>query len=185
MKSKPNYTICQMSNGKIYDFDNPTEDMVDLDSIVSSLAKICRYGGHIPEFYSVLDHSILVHDLVSPENRLDALMHDAGEAYVGDMVKPLKIKIPLYNDYEDRCWKVIARKFGLSYDLPDEVHRADLHACYLEANKFYGTTIDNWHLTFKQDDMVEGMVRSYRDPVRAFMTRYNRLVTNDRSRSNG
>lgn len=76
--------------GKVFDYNNPTTSPVCLEDIAHALGMLCRFNGHIRRFYSVAQHSVLVSRLVEPRHTLQALFHDAAEAYVGDMVAPLK-----------------------------------------------------------------------------------------------
>jgi len=68
---------------------SPRIEDVCLDDIAHALSMICRYGGHSREFYSVAQHCCLVSDWI-PEFKLEGLLHDASEAYLGDMVRPVK-----------------------------------------------------------------------------------------------
>src|SRR5690349_19702773 len=113
---------------RFYPLDPKVED-IDPTDIAHALSLICRYGGHVTRFYSVAEHCVLLSHAVSPENALWALLHDATEAYVGDMVRPLKQHMPAYRDVEDRLMLVIADRFGLPIRdgedfLPDEVKAA-------------------------------------------------------------
>lgn len=75
------------------------EDFDELD-IAHALSMTCRYGGHVKHFYSVAEHCWHMSMHVSPEAQLFALMHDAAEAYVGDMVRPLKQNMPDFKEAE-------------------------------------------------------------------------------------
>lgn len=115
----------QTFTGKaFYPLDPRVEDVAPAD-IAHALSLICRYGGHTRTFYSVAEHCVLMSHHVSPENALWALLHDATEAYVGDMVRPLKHSMPAYREVEDRLMRVICDRFGLPYDCPAEVKAAD------------------------------------------------------------
>jgi uncharacterized protein len=86
---------------------------------------ICRYGGHVSRFYSVAEHCFLMSYAVAPENALWALLHDATEAYMGDVIRPLKSTLPTYRAAEDHLMTVICDRFGLGWDCPAEVKAAD------------------------------------------------------------
>lgn len=103
----------------------PLAEDVDPEDIAHSLGLICRYGGHVRTFYSVAEHCVLMSYAVRPVNALWALLHDATEAYVGDMVRPLKHAMPAYREAEDRLMLAICDRFGLSYRCPHEVKAAD------------------------------------------------------------
>ena len=69
---------------------DPQQDQVDIEDIAHGLAYQCRFNGQTRYFYSVAQHSLIVAGLVPKRLYLAALLHDAAEAYMGDMVKPLK-----------------------------------------------------------------------------------------------
>ena len=77
-------------SGKIIDLNHPTEDMIDIKDIAAALSKICRFGGQINQFYSVAQHCVLVAAMAPAIIKKEALMHDAAEAYLLDIPKPLK-----------------------------------------------------------------------------------------------
>lgn len=104
---------------------SPHEDEIDPVDIAHALSMLCRYGGHVRRFYSVAEHCVLMSRAVSPENALWALLHDATEAYLGDMVRPVKRFLPAYARAEDRLMGVICKRFGLPATCPDEVKDAD------------------------------------------------------------
>lgn len=119
------------STGKWFDVLNPDPALIDLQDIAGALSNLCRYGGHCDRFYSVAEHSILVSRLVrerTGENSvagLWALLHDASEAYVVDIPRPVKRQIPQYIAIEDNIQKAVAKRFNLPWPMPDEVHQAD------------------------------------------------------------
>ena len=104
---------------------NPRVDDINERDIAHALSLICRYAGHIARFYSVAEHCVLMSRAVSPENALTALLHDATEAYMSDVPKPVKNVLPGYVALEERVWTVIAMKFGVDLEIPREVHDAD------------------------------------------------------------
>jgi hypothetical protein len=107
-----------------YPYDLREEDFC-IEDIAHALSMLCRYGGHCKRFYSVAEHSVAVSHLVEPKNALAGLMHDATEAYLVDMPRPIKVGFPQYKEMEGKLWSMIARRFDLPEDLPAEVHRAD------------------------------------------------------------
>ncbi len=110
---------------RIYPFDMRASD-VCVEDIAHSLSNLCRFNGHCKVFYSVAQHSVLMASLVESDiNRLPALMHDATEAYCGDMIRPIKLSMRNFAEMEDRIWIAIADRFGLPYNLPPAIKEAD------------------------------------------------------------
>lgn len=109
---------------RFYPLD-PQPDEIDPLDIAHALSLICRYGGHVTRFYSVAEHCVLMSRAVEPEHALWALLHDATEAYVGDMVRPLKHHLPEYRAIEDKVMNAVATRFRITNVMPAEVKAAD------------------------------------------------------------
>lgn len=113
--------------GRKFYYRDPTPDMVDIYDIACASSKICRYTGQIEEFYSVAEHSWFTSYLVPRPWALQALLHDATEAYVQDLARPLKRLLPDYKEIEDRIWALaIAPKFNLPRIMSPIVKKADM-----------------------------------------------------------
>lgn len=116
----------QTLSGKHFDYLNAQTDDVDIEDIATALSNICRFSGHLPEFYSVAQHSVLSSQIVPPEYAFEALMHDAAEAYCQDIPAPLKKLLPDYRRIETLVDDLIRSKFGLPMHQSDLVKYADL-----------------------------------------------------------
>lgn len=125
------------ASGRRYYPLDPRADEVDINDIAHSLAKQCRWGGHCPKFYSVAEHSVLVSTQVPREHALTALLHDATEAYLVDVPRPIKAHLPEYKKLELLNWRVIAERFQLPDNLPQCVIDADNAVLLAEANEFH------------------------------------------------
>ena len=112
-------------SGKQIDFFDPKPDQIELTDIALGLSRLPRFSGQTHEFYSVAQHSLNVCDILPTKYKLQGLMHDAAEAYIGDMPTPFKRNIPEFVELEKRIWWAICQKFGLSYELDPLVKRAD------------------------------------------------------------
>lgn len=112
------------SGGRFYPLDPRAADVKPSD-IAHALSLLCRYGGHVERFYSVAEHCVLMSEAVAPEHALAALLHDATEAYVVDVPRPLKRVLAGYREIEDRVWLAIAERFGVPPVIPAGVHLAD------------------------------------------------------------
>jgi hypothetical protein len=100
------------SGGQFFPLD-PRPEEVSIADVAHALSNLCRFAGHCREFYSVAQHSVLVSYCVPAEHAFQALLHDASEAYMVDMPRPLKLEIPQYRAIEKRVQAVIYRRFGL------------------------------------------------------------------------
>lgn len=111
----------QTFTGKKFFPLNPRVEDVCIDDIAHALSNVCRYGGHCRQFYSVAQHCCMVSDWI-PEFKLEALMHDATEAYLGDMVRPVKHSEGMkgFRDAEARLEWSIAAALDLDF-LPETV----------------------------------------------------------------
>lgn len=116
------------SGGSFYPLDPRAEEMRIVD-IAHSLSLQCRYAGHCLQFYSVAEHSILLARHVAPEHKLWALLHDASEAYLVDVPRPIKGDLIGYREIERKIMSVIASRFDLRGDMPAEVHDVDIRIC--------------------------------------------------------
>ena len=125
--------------GRRINFDQISEEAIHIEDIAHALSMVCRFGGHCPRHYSVAEHSLLVAELVPDKYKLAALLHDASEAYVGDMVAPLK-RLPNMKPYrmmEDMIHGFIEAKFDVELD-HNIIKEADIKALFIEARSFYG-----------------------------------------------
>lgn len=107
---------------------DPRADEIFVEDIAHSLANSCRWTGHVRKFYSVAQHSVLAANYVPPELALQALLHDASEAYLVDLSRPIKHAPGLgtvYRKVESKLEKVIFEKFGLPKEIAPEIKLVD------------------------------------------------------------
>ena len=119
-------TYIRTYTGRQFFLMRPTAEMVSLDDVAHALARLCRYTGHCSAFYSVAQHSVLMSKLASSKEVAQwCLLHDAAEAYVGDVSTPLKLLLPNYREIEKKIMGVIAERFGLVPEKPEEMDHLD------------------------------------------------------------
>lgn len=123
--------------GKCIDVYNPSAKDICLEDIAHHLSNICRFTGSTKRLYSVAEHSLMVSYLVHPSNAKWALLHDAAEAYINDVVKPIKLTLPNYITLEIDLQRVICERFNLPVAMPIEVKEADLFALAREGEHFH------------------------------------------------
>mgnify|MGYP003630465113 CR=1 FL=1 len=123
--------------GKPFDLKILDPDTICIEDIAHALSYTARYGGHLDKLFSVAQHSVLVARSVSKENRLAALLHDASEAYMGDMPSPFKIMMPEFKAIENKLMKVIADKFDFDFPLHPEIKLTDREYLHIEMDSFF------------------------------------------------
>jgi hypothetical protein len=140
---------------KFYPLDPRPEDVSIVD-IAHALGNVCRFAGHVSEHYSVAQHSVLVSQLVPPEDALWGLMHDAAEAYTGDLPRPIKKQIPQWAGIENRLLDVIAQRFNLRLPVPTSVWYFDNVILSMEARDlFVGGPVADWTSALGCEPMLQ------------------------------
>lgn len=137
--------------GHYVDLRNPDPATIEIKSIARALSRICRFGGHCSEFYSVAEHSFKATYLALCDEcdiaiQRAVLLHDATEAYLGDMVKPLKIMLPAYSEIESNFERVIGERFGVDFEAHREaVTYYDMIMLKAEKKHFFGRDEVEWY----------------------------------------
>lgn len=123
---------------------------VCVEDIAHALAMKCRFTGHVPAFYSVAQHSVLVAQHC--ENKLWGLLHDAAEAYLFDASRPVKHGLraagcTLVDEIEASIMAAVCEQFGLPLEQPEDVKKADVLLLATEAKCFFGQMklYKEWH----------------------------------------
>lgn len=129
---------------------------IKLEDIAHSLSQICRFNGHTSWYYSVAQHSVIASCLIQPHWAKWGLLHDAAEAYIGDITRPLKktmyVKRPGTDDFMsvadlERCLQhKIADRFGLEWPAPwEHIERIDLRLLHNERRILLGEAPLEWN----------------------------------------
>jgi hypothetical protein len=122
----------------------------DIRDIAHALSHQCRFSGHCKTFYSVAEHSIRV-SLAVPQDTLlarTALMHDASEAYLTDVSKPIKHLLVGYKEMENVLMSRLAERFKFTFPLPQIVKMTDVVLLATEARDLMGPAPAEWNLPF-------------------------------------
>lgn len=114
----------QTATGRAFWPMDPRPNEIHIEDIAAALSKLCRYGGHCTRFYSVAEHCVLMAEKAT-SYKLETLMHDASEAYLSDVIRPIKAHLTNYKAVEGYLERVIAERFRLNYPLPSEVKGLD------------------------------------------------------------
>ncbi|MGR2663142.1 phosphohydrolase [Chromobacterium haemolyticum] len=120
--------IIETVTGRLVDLLHPSPADIEIYEIAHHLSHLCRFGGACRPFYSVAEHSVRVARILPPRLQLAGLLHDAAEAYVGDVVTPLKRVLPSYQYTEGLLAAAIETRFRLELSEEDRaaIRRADL-----------------------------------------------------------
>lgn len=126
------HATIQTSGNRYFDILNPLPTDIFIEDIAHALSNIARFSGNTREFYSVAQHCVLCSRINPKKQAFEKLLHDAAEAYIGDLVSPIKNLFPGYKTFyktiENRISQTVAARYDLSpgFADTDEVKRADL-----------------------------------------------------------
>jgi 5'-deoxynucleotidase YfbR-like HD superfamily hydrolase len=185
----------RMLSGRRLDLLDPTPVDIEIEDIAHGLAFVARWNGQTKgDFpYSVAEHSLLVEELFARANpratvaaRLCALLHDAPEYVIGDMISPVKAAVgPDYGALDDRLMAAVHIRFGLpaqvAADLKKKIKAADRISAWLEATQIAGFSVTEADRLFGKPDpgLVEGCAIRLRPPVEVradFLARHAALL---------
>ena len=131
-------------SGIDFDLASPLASSVRLEDVANGLSNTCRFTGQVETFYSVAEHSLYVSYAVPQEYALQGLMHDAAEAYIGDVTAPLKQLLPQYKTIERRVEAAVFSHFGLPRRLHPSVKSADLSVLATEVRDLVPQSCYHW-----------------------------------------
>ncbi len=162
-------------SGIAFNLLDPQPEMFLIDDIAHSLSLINRFNGAALFPYSVAQHSLYVAKLLPQELKLQGLLHDAAEAYIGDMVSPLKIVMTQYKIIEARIQVVLADLFGLAYPEPHEVKQKDLAMLSAEREQVLLPSYGPWYRNFPRPAPIVIEVMPWHQVQKMFLTEFHRL----------
>lgn len=125
---------------------DPDPDDICIEDIAHALSNMCRYGGHTLSFYSVAQHSVIVSRHCPQSLRLTGLLHDASEAYIADIIRPVKPFLQNYKSIEIDVERAIAKRFSLPYPWPEEVKKVDNRILFDERDQLMADPPRPWNL---------------------------------------
>jgi hypothetical protein len=115
----------QTYSGVIFHPLDPKPETIIITDIAAALSKMCRFGGHCSRFYSVAEHCIHVARHAPVRDKLTALLHDASEAYLVDIPRPIKPQLANYYELENALMEKISKRFGTTWPLPAHIKVID------------------------------------------------------------
>lgn len=150
-------TRIMLASGALFDIMDPEGSDFTLQDIAHGLGRVCRFAGHTNRFYSVAEHCVQVARFVPVEHARAALLHDASEAFIGDVTRPLKALLPDYREIEARIEDAIATRFLSAFErsfvaseFPADPLKApvikavDLAMCLVEARELMPNVPGYW-----------------------------------------
>jgi 5'-deoxynucleotidase YfbR-like HD superfamily hydrolase len=120
----------RIADGSRFFLLHPDQAAITPQVIAHSISQLCRFTGHTSPFYSVAQHCVMVSKLVLPDLAMAGLMHDASEAFIGDLSRPLKVLLDelapgVMREVEERIHAAIAERFGFDYPHDPDIKYAD------------------------------------------------------------
>ena len=175
-----NIAWIQTHSGRRFTPTNPNPDAIVIQDIAHALSMQCRFSGHCKYFYSVAQHSVLVSYICDSQDALWGLLHDASEAYLVDVPRPLKRsgKFQAYIEFEGKMQEAICRRFGLPMAEPPSVKKADTALLATEARDLMSPLHSEWD---QPTDPLPFLIEPW-DHNKAkdrFMKRFFELTTGD------
>ena len=130
----------------------PKTQTIHILDIAHALSMICRFNGHCRKFYSVAEHCVRMSEEIAPSVAIHAIMHDAAEAYISDVARPIKPLLGGYKGIEKGIMDAVNLRFGLQYELGDEqaIKTADLRMLATERQQLMSIHAPKW-------DCLEGI----------------------------
>ena len=161
---------------------DPDPEQICILDIAHALSQTCRFSGHTRVFFSVAQHCCIVHDLLQHQEggkyALEGLLHDAAEAYLVDLPRPVKEALrasgaDCFDAVEDQLSRTIAEKYGLVYPWPDPVKHADTVSLVTEARDLFDKVCKDWTALFNVQPMSEILTPwTSQQAKREFLRRY-------------
>ena len=191
--SKPPRAWQRMLSGRRLDLLDPSPFDVEIEDIARGLARVARWNGQTSgdHAFSVAEHSVIVTDLFTQlnpkstrEQRLTALLHDAAEYVIGDMISPFKHALGIdYKAFEAQLEEAIHLRFGLPPKMPaslkKKIKQCDLYCAWFEATQIAGfdpVEADKFFIAPPRDIKLTIDPLPVLEAERVFLERFNILI---------
>lgn len=171
--------ICTFTGRRFWPL-NPRAEDLDIRDIAHALSNLCRFTGQSRHFYSVAQHCVLASEWCPPSIAKWCLIHDAAEAYINDIARPVKRFFPLLKKAEQQILWMLSVSHDLPWPMPAEVHDVDMRMLATERRDVMGTATGHW--------VSLERVKPFPDPIEAvepltaeamFLARFGKLFGTD------
>lgn len=190
MTTNQNRRWIQTYKGRAFFPLTPTVPMIQIEDIAHALAMKCRFTGHTREFYSVAQHSVLVSENASPAAAMWGLLHDAAEAYLPDVARPIKdlivfqnrdakvmFQLDTFEAIETKILRVVGEFAGLAWPTPAEIKAIDTRMLATERRDLMTkTTLDWGPLDAVKPYEFKITPIDWREAEAAFLRRFEELI---------
>lgn len=168
-----------LHSGHYFDLLDPENSDFTIEDIAHGLSMTCRFTGQCSRFYSVAEHSVHMSRVVPAEHAYEALMHDAAEAFIGDVSKPLKDLLPEYRAIEKRIEAAVFARFGVRQPMPLCIKDFDIRMLATEQRQIMRNN-DGWDYTRGRDVLpIELDGWSPTEARDRFLGRFRELISAD------
>lgn len=166
----------QVYSGKQFWPLDPRAEEIEIEDIAHALSMQCRYAGHVKSFYSVAEHSVLISQAVPEEFALWGLLHDASEAYLVDIPRPIKPFLAVYKVWEAQLRRSIATRFNLSWPEPRAVKEMDTRILWNEQAALMAPCEVDWNLWGEPIPDIQIKSLNPAEAEQMFMARFKELT---------
>ena len=167
-------------SGREIDLADVQPEQIAINDISAGLSKICRFSGQINRFYSVAQHSVILSKIVPDRLKKVALLHDASEAYLQDIIKPLKNLLgESYTDIETKFEHAIFDRFGLDYELLKDIKPYERFVFEQECKCFREGKEDKWIEWMKNEVKIYPSFWDWKQGEVLFHVRYVELFAKE------
>lgn len=169
---------CQVYGGRRFWPLDPRAEEIQIKTIAHALSLQCRFGGHCRDFYSVAEHSVRVSRACDPEDALWGLLHDAAEAFLCDLPRPVKVQPEYapYREHEAAIMRAVCEAFDLPYEMPPSVKLADERLLATEARDLIGPEcLTQWNLRYPPLETRLSPWKDWWTAKRLFLERFREL----------
>jgi hypothetical protein len=136
----------QTYTGRAFYPIDPRPEEIEIEDIAQALSKQCRYAGHTKRFYSVAEHCVHLYWKLPREFKLWGLLHDASEAYLTDIIRPVKSYLTGYLDLEEKLMRAVAERFYMKWPMPPMVKEFDNRILLDERNQIMANPPHDWNI---------------------------------------